>query len=869
MHRVLKRVLIAVSSLALLAGVIAQGATPASATANPINHVIVILQENHSFDNVLGQYCVAQAAGNITRSGLNNACDGIDTTTTLGTNVQLTTTPDVVPIMGHGVTDQTSSICATCTNEVQVLTETGTTGGTFKVTFGGQTTGALQWQVTHANLQTALEGLSSIGTGNVAVTGSKPVFTLAFQGALARTNVAQVTTDSSLLTPAGALITPSTTTAGGAFQMSGFQAGITSPTIPSCVNATHNVPGGGSPVCTHEVQSITESGTPTSGNFTLGVALGTRGAEYTDNIAYNATAAQVQSTLNAVHAVGPGGVVATGGPLPSAVTVTFQDEVNETQMLVSINGVTGGTPSVSTTTNGTQTCGDDGAGNACSPDYPLGYVGCNTSGTINQNVCLSQVQSGRYKSALGTSGTLSPGAPLLTALASSFALSDRTFSDSASPSWAGHLEFAASTIDGFYGNNPQYQSTYKYSGGTLHAAITSTTATSITVDESSKPPAVPFTTTVDSEDMRVTARTGAANPRTYTVTRGYNSTTKATHLINTPEVVSWPIPAQGNGWGCDSNMQAQFTNATTWAPSCIPDTALNATTYPYAGAFAPSGVTANVPTMMDRFPCCAHTMRIYGGQVTLGAKSTGNWDICPSFASCLDTTQNTDLYPFPANTDTNVPPILCDAAGIGDGAKYTGPNPTDPANPYVNATCGVGTSGTLPSFGIVIPGPGLSQHNGTSFIAGDNWVGGVVAALRAGPYWHNGTTDNTAVFVVYDDCGCFYDHVNPAAYTNTNSVPMSGIRVPVVIASPYAKAGYTDSTPASFASILAYVEADYGLTPLNAADQYAYNFSNAFDYTQTPLTSPVHLKLDPVPKASLRYIVQHPTQAAAVENDDT
>jgi phospholipase C len=44
--------------------------------------------------------------------------------------------------------------------------------------------------------------------------------------------------------------------------------------------------------------------------------------------------------------------------------------------------------------------------------------------------------------------------PNLTALAQNFAVSDRTFEMNAIPSWGAHVELAASTLDGFVGDNP-------------------------------------------------------------------------------------------------------------------------------------------------------------------------------------------------------------------------------------------------------------------------------------------------------------------------------------------------------------------------------------------------------------------------------
>ena len=62
-----------------------------------------------------------------------------------------------------------------------------------------------------------------------------------------------------------------------------------------------------------------------------------------------------------------------------------------------------------------------------------------------------------------------------------------------------------------------------------------------------------------------------------------------------------------------------------------------------------------------------------------------------------------------------------------------------------------------------------------------------------------------------------------------------GPRVPLIIVSPYAKPGYTDTTATTFAGILAYTEHTFGLSPLGANDTAAYPFTNAFNYAQAPL----------------------------------
>ena len=53
-------------------------------------------------------------------------------------------------------------------------------------------------------------------------------------------------------------------------------------------------------------------------------------------------------------------------------------------------------------------------------------------------------------------------------------------------------------------------------------------------------------------------------------------------------------------------------------------------------------------------------------------------------------------------------------------------------------------------------------------------------------------------------------------------------------------------TPATFAGILAYTEHLFGLSPLGVNDADAYDFRNAFNYSQAPL-SPVHMVTRPLP----------------------
>lgn len=89
-------------------------------------------------------------------------------------------------------------------DEVQTVQITGSpTAGTFTLTFGAQTTATLNWNATAAQMQTALQALSSIGAGNCLVTGGPgpgTAFTVEFTGTLGFASQALITLSNNLLT---------------------------------------------------------------------------------------------------------------------------------------------------------------------------------------------------------------------------------------------------------------------------------------------------------------------------------------------------------------------------------------------------------------------------------------------------------------------------------------------------------------------------------------------------------------------------------------------------------------------------------------------------------------------------------------------
>ena len=274
-----------------------------------------------------------------------------------------------------------------------------------------------------------------------------------------------------------------------------------------------------------------------------------------------------------------------------------------------------------------------------------------------------------------------------------------------------------------------------------------------------------------------------------------------------------PVAANGvaahPGWGCDSKKVAPWVSpkgVTETIPSCVPDFSLGLKN---GGAFRHTPAHY-IPTIMDRLQGKGLTWKIYG-QPTPPANAKGNakgyiWDTCPTFAECLDTSQHKH----------NVP----DSQFLKDASP----------------------GGTLPNFSVITPGgpdAANSEHNGLSMTAGDNWIGQVATAVMDSPDWKS-----TVLFITWDDCGCFYDQVAPKKNPDGT---MRGPRSPLIIVSPFAKPGFTDNKVTTFAGILAFAEQNFGLKPLAKNDATAYAFTNAFDFSQTPL-APVRMVTRPVPR---------------------
>jgi phospholipase C len=109
-------------------------------------------------------------------------------------------------------------------------------------------------------------------------------------------------------------------------------------------------------------------------------------------------------------------------------------------------------------------------------------------------------------------------------------------------------------------------------------------------------------------------------------------------------------------------------------------------------------------------------------------------------------------------------------------------------------------NGTLPSVSWIVPYNQNSEHPTHPISAGQAWVTRAVNAIMEGPrsQWMR-----TAIFVVWDDWGGFYDHVPPKWIDPYGY----GIRVPAFVISPWVKRGLdVDHQTLSFDAYLKLIE---------------------------------------------------------------
>jgi phospholipase C len=159
-------------------------------------------------------------------------------------------------------------------------------------------------------------------------------------------------------------------------------------------------------------------------------------------------------------------------------------------------------------------------------------------------------------------------------------------------------------------------------------------------------------------------------------------------------------------------------------------------------------------------------------------------------------------------------------------------------------------AGHLPQFSFLEPGYEVSSEEDPQDIqAGEDFIAKVVGALIKSPNWKH-----TAFFLTYDEHGGYYDHVPPPpAIAPDGIAPIQepgqptlapggydryGFRVPLIMASPWAKPHYLSNIVQDHTSITAFIERKWNLPAMTFRDANAQPMTDYFDFSAPTFMQP-------------------------------
>ena len=172
-------------------------------------------------------------------------------------------------------------------------------------------------------------------------------------------------------------------------------------------------------------------------------------------------------------------------------------------------------------------------------------------------------------------------------------------------------------------------------------------------------------------------------------------------------------------------------------------------------------------------------------------------------------------------------------------------------------------NGTLPQVAMIEPpsNVGLDEHPADddsvpccSVQAGAHFVSSLVDALMTGPSWKD-----SAFILTWDEYGGFYDHVPPQPTVSPDGIkPLdlipgdvctivngptcdftyTGMRVPLIVISPFTKRHYVSHTTSDYTAILKFIETRFSLSSLSARDAAQMDMTEFFDFSNPPWMTP-------------------------------
>jgi phospholipase C len=145
----------------------------------------------------------------------------------------------------------------------------------------------------------------------------------------------------------------------------------------------------------------------------------------------------------------------------------------------------------------------------------------------------------------------------------------------------------------------------------------------------------------------------------------------------------------------------------------------------------------------------------------------------------------------------------------------------------------------LRSLSWVIPTGANSDHSNLNDGGGPSWVASIVNAIGRSTKCdgNSGYWKDTAIVILWDDWGGWYDHEPPTILAQPEGVYQYGFRVPMMVVSAYTPTQYIDNLRYDFGSILRFIENNFGIAEgaLNFADARAStDLSTFFQLNDSP-----------------------------------
>ncbi|HEV2374271.1 MAG TPA: alkaline phosphatase family protein [Streptosporangiaceae bacterium] len=154
--------------------------------------------------------------------------------------------------------------------------------------------------------------------------------------------------------------------------------------------------------------------------------------------------------------------------------------------------------------------------------------------------------------------------------------------------------------------------------------------------------------------------------------------------------------------------------------------------------------------------------------------------------------------------------------------KWATGGPSNELNQSISQFMSDCANNTLPQVSFITEAPPYDEHPTANVRTGESMIKSIVTAVQKSAAW-----SSTAILVTYDEGGGFFDHIAPPKLDAFGP----GIRVPMIVVSPLAKAGHVDTTASDHSSVLKFIETVFSLPTMASLNhQFDSHTPTGFNY---------------------------------------